>query len=275
MHFQPAAIAALLLTALCDAKAMMRKMDSVQRTVLAESGWADASTIEAKKELTLQIGLTLQNTNQMITKLLDVSNPKSKNYAKWLDRDAVNKIVQPSATANKAVLDWLTAENVTKVYSDGTWITFKTDVETANRILDADFREYSREGVDKIRTTEYSVPQSVFDHIDIIHPTTFFGRTEAFAPSYYPASQNWENLIPRQVPDDTVPDNAPTGVNEGAPAGTTSGKGPFPVSADCQRGITPACIRQMYNIGDYQVSAGTKSKMAFSSFLNQSANYQE
>lgn len=270
-------MAASMLMSLCDARGAMMQMDSVARAIVAESGWVETNSryTVAEQELTLQIGLKLQNTEKMITQLLDVSNPKSKNYGKWLDRDEVNKIVQPSDLANKAVMDWLAKENITKVHSDGTWVTFKTDVESANRLLEADFRQYHRDGVDKIRTTEYSVPQPVFDHIDIIHPTTFFGRTEAFTPSHFQMAQNWKKMYKRQAPEENIPDNAPTGVNEGPPAGTRGGKGPFQVSSDCVRGITPKCIKQMYNIGDYRVTTDTKSRMAFSSFLNQSANYQE
>ncbi|KAF2668774.1 subtilisin-like protein [Microthyrium microscopicum] len=292
------ALLALTLASLSNAATNMKMVESVQKSSLAAQGWAAAQShvLVPQEEITLQIGLTLQNTDTMISKLLDTSNPKSKSYGKWMDRDDVNHLVQPSKEANTAVMNWLKAEGVTKIHSDNTWVSFTTTVETANRILNANFKQYKRRGVSKIRTMEYSVPQDVFHHIDIIHPTTFFGKTEAFTPTYYPEDkaharsvrrqssrtqsdapyrkQHVGSLYRRQAPPPAP--NTPSGFGEGnAPPEALTGKGPFFVDPSCNNGVGPSCLKQMYNIGNYSTSGPSKSRVGFSSFLNQSANYED
>ena len=277
----------------------MTQMDQVSRHALASQGWTTTGELPSQQELTLEIGLTLQNTDQMIEKLLDVSNPKSPNYGKWLDREAANALVQPEKEANDTVMSWLAQEGVTNVASDGTWVTFKTDLATANRILAADFKRYRRNGVSKIRTTSYSVPQQVAKHVDLIHPTTFFGKTEAYgpvqggrrvrrqAPQPKPVALEpgtppdtdevglGQTRAPGLEPEPAVPTVAtlpiPTALQQPTPTGTAY----FQVSPECNNGVTPVCLKQMYNVGKYTPSASSGSRIGFGSFLNQSSQYED
>jgi len=249
----------------CHAAAAMKQVESVNRAALAQQGWAVARTPAAKESITLQIGLTLQNTEKMFNTLLDVSNRKSKNYGKWLDRDDVNAIVQPSQQANEAVVKWLNSEGVSKVSSDGTVVTFMTTVEAANRILNADFQGYQRDGIAKIRTIEYSVPQDVADHIDMIHPTTFFGKTQAFAPVHVKFGETLEESIGAAELEKRQQDEAVDGPN------TIQQK----VPDACAKAISPSCIKQLYNVGNYTPLATSGSKVGFGSFLNESAQFED
>lgn len=310
-------IAALAATA--SAATAMTQMDQVSSHALASQGWTTTGQLPSQQELTLEIGLTLQNTDKMIEKLLDVSNPKSPNYGKWLDREAANGLVQPEKEANEAVMSWLAQEGITKMASDGTWVTFKTDLSTANRILAADFKQYRRHGVSKIRTTSYSVPQQVAKHVDLIHPTTFFGKTEAYRPVLDNSRRRQAQQAPNarlaapqispepgtpsphvvevslgastvvqpapglpseiQTPvPDLGPDPVPTVATRPIPAGVepkSTGMPYFQVNAQCNNGVTPLCLKQMYNIGNYTPSVSSGSRISFGSFLNQSSQYDD
>jgi tripeptidyl-peptidase-1 len=257
----------------------MKQIERVERSVLTQQGWAVASTPAAAAMMTLQIGLALQNTDQLYTTLLDVSNPKSKSYGKWMDRDEANAIVQPSKAADDAVVNWLKSEGVEKVISDGTWVTFATTTETANRLLNANFQQFERHGILKIRTTEYSVPQSLVEHIDLIHPTTFFGKTQAFRPSHLP-----EGLRKRDITDLVYKEPEKT-EKKTARTHTTAANGKFAqlvppptnstVAAGCKTVVTPECLKQFYNVGNYTATASSGSRIGFGSFLNQSAQYAD
>lgn len=241
-----------------NAAKAMKQVEAVSHAALASHGWAVARTPASQESITLQIGLTFQNTDRMISTLLDISNKKSKNYGKWLDRDEVNAIVQPSRQANEAVVTWLNSEGVSAVTSDGTVVTFKTTIETANRILNADFQGYERSGVAKIRTVGYSVPQDVAEHIDLVWPTTFFGKSQAFAPVHAKFGDSVEaaNLEKRE--------QAKTIKHKH----TKQQK----VAKECEKTISPACIKQLYNVGNYTALASSGSKVGFGSFLNQTAS---
>jgi tripeptidyl-peptidase-1 len=264
--------------ATCHAGAVMKQVESVEKSALEARGWTVAeNSLSSDQQITLEIGLTLQNTDQLISKLLDVSTPKSKNYGKWLTKEAAENLVKPTTEANTAVVNWLKNEGVTQLQSDGTWVRFVANIETANRLLAADFQQYGRDGIKKIRTTSYSVPEDLHQHIDIIHPTTFFGQTAAYAPKYIPRPRTVRRspaverrqLLPYGYgPPPSPPQPARTGqVRADRPY--------FKVNSKCNSGITPVCVRQLYNVGNYTGTPTSGSKLAFGSFLNQSYQYED
>ena len=208
-----------------------------EQLVALPNGWTKVGTPDESSTITLKIGLQEQNLDQLESLVYGVSTPGSATYGKHMDRDDVSAILQPSSDSNTAVLDWLKQAGITNLDSDGTWITFATTVGTANKLLDSDFNYYENDGVTKLRTMGYSIPDSLSSHIDLVTPTTYFGKTTANAPLLVPSK---ERIAARQV----------------APS--------------CANLITPACIKELYNI-NYTPDPNSGSKIAFGSFLNQSA----
>ncbi|KAI0127908.1 Pro-kumamolisin, activation domain-containing protein [Xylariales sp. AK1849] len=196
--------------------------------------------------MTLSIGLALDNIQQLEGKLRAVSTPGSPDYGKYLDKDEIEALFPPSAQASGAVVDWLERAGVEHISQQGSSINFATTVANANKLLDTKFAYYDVEGIQKLRTRQYSVPDEVAGYIQLIHPTTFFGRTksmrmpvEAFTPSFA--------LAPYAT-------NATT---------------------NCSALITPDCLRKAYNIGHYEPDPASGSRVAFGSFLNQSARVED
>jgi tripeptidyl-peptidase-1 len=255
--------AALSFAATCHAATQMTQVDAVNRAALQQQGWAVKSDLPPEEKLTLQIGLKQQNEDKLIDKLLDVSSRKSPNYGKYLDRDEVEALVGAKPESKTAVLQWLKDEGIEKVHTEGSWVTFVATIDQANRILAAEYQGYERNGISKIRTTQYSVPQDLSQHIDLIHPTTFFGKTEAFAPVHI-------NEPATKVNEPATETNELQKRQQGA----YTTRQPT-VDTSCSRNITPACLKQLYNVGNYTANAKSGSRIAFSSFLNQSAHYDD
>jgi tripeptidyl-peptidase I len=263
----------LTLAATCHARTAMKQVDSVQKEVLRTHGWSIAQMLPGDQEVTLEIGLTMQNTDKLMDMLMERSNPKSKDYGKWLDKAEALATFGPENGAKDSVVSWLKSEGVTKIYTDGTWVTFATDIETANRLLVADFQQYEREGIKKIRTTSYSIPENLMQHIELIHPTTFFGQTGEYKPKHMSRSKavRRESAVERRqlvpAPITPGPVSELDGVKGDAPY--------FTIDPKCKNGITPDCVRQLYNVGNYTPLATSGSRIAFSSFLNQSYQYED
>ena len=215
-----------------------------ERMVAAPHGWNVASTPEDSQTIVLSVGLQQQNEDQFYTKLDSISDPSSAEYGRYLQKADVEALLKPSADSKAAVLSWLKDAGVTAVSSDDFWVDFATDVNTANKLLSASFQNFQLDGVTKLRTLEYTVPEGVADHVDIIHPTTYFGKTKAFRPVHH-----W------------VTDN---GLESRAPA----------IDASCSTQITPTCVKELYNV-DYVVDETAGSKVGFGSFLNESARYSD
>ena len=214
-----------------------------EQLAAAPAGWSYVSTPDDDQSISLQIGLQEQNLDQLETKLYAVSTPGDSSYGQHMDRDSVAAMLQPSAESNEAVLAWLKEAGVTSVSSDGSWVNLTTTVETANKILNTEFSYYGDGATQKLRTLEYSLPDNLVEHVDLIVPTTFFGRTTAAVP--VPIPQFERKLInSRQI------------------------------DASCAQNITPQCLKELYNV-HYTANSSSGSNIGFGSFLNQSARYTD
>ncbi|TGO87899.1 hypothetical protein BPOR_0196g00010 [Botrytis porri] len=215
----------------------------MEKLAAAPSGWTAASETDSTAAITLTVGLAMQNMDQLEAKLLAVSTPGNAEYGNHIDIDEANALFAPSADASSAVTSWLTSAGAQNIVSDGSTISFATTIEKANSMLNATFQSYTSNGVTKVRTTQYSVPDDVAEHIELISPTTYFGKTVANVPT---------KIVKR----------------------TTS---PSKVTLDvaCSTSITPKCIKELYNVGNYTPSVSSGSRIGFGSFLNQSALYSD
>ncbi|KAJ2907231.1 subtilisin-like protein [Zalerion maritima] len=69
------------------------------------------------------------------------------------------------------------------------YISIATTVEKANELLDAEFLYYDVEGMKKLRTTRYSVPEELDQWVELVNPTTYFGFYEGDEIDFYAASE--------------------------------------------------------------------------------------
>lgn len=164
----------------------------------------------------------------------------------------MNALFAPSTAAVSAVQSWLSASSIdSELSTDGQWLTFSTTVGTANTLLDAEFLQYENSGETKIRTTQYSVPNEVSSYIDLVIPTTFFGKTTANAPVAM-KSERALTAMSKRVSNSSI-------------------------DASCQTLITPVCLKELYGPGllEYVPDVSSGSRVGFGSFLNQSASYSD
>ncbi|KAB5570820.1 Pro-kumamolisin [Coniochaeta sp. 2T2.1] len=204
---------------------------------------------EDDQVITLQVGIKMQNINLLNEKLKAVSSPNSPDYGKYLDVSDINKLFGPSDASHNAVMGWLKESGVDAIADHGSYINFATTISKANEMLGSSFQAFDVDGVKKIRTLEYSVPDEMTEHIDLVSPTTFFGRTQAHAAvpakGHYPPGFHYPpGYYPRQNSNTTL---------------------------NCARLIEPGCLEKMYNYGGYRETADSGSRVGFGSFLNQSA----
>lgn len=222
------------------------------------SGWeplmayktaAKGASNDAESKDIFTIALQLKNLDKLEDKLLELSTPGKPNYGKWMTKEEVDAMFGPSSEAVSTVTAWLTANGITGYRVDGGYIDFAADVTTANALLDANYQRYRHDGKIKLRTLGYSMPDQVAKHVAYLDPSTYFGGNRAFRP-----------VKMTETPDVLV---SPL-MDESAAVDPT-----------CARGITPSCLKQMYHINDYKPSATSGSRVAFASFLNQSASYDD
>ena len=207
----------------------------------APNSWQVVNSPEASQLITLSVALQQQNLDKLETTLYAVSDPTSSQYGNHMDRDELQAMIQPKSESNKAVLAWLKSSGITKVYSDGQYVNFATTIGTANQMLGAQFKTYESNGVKKIRTLQYSIPDNLQQHVDLIHPTTYFGKMVAQAPILHHSERDVEARA---------------------------------ADPSCSTLITPKCLKEIYNI-NYTPDAKSGSRIGFGSFLNQTARYED
>lgn len=208
------------------------------------STWSLVEKPSTSSSMALSIALSRQNLDQLESKLTEVSTPGKSAYGQWLSKDDID--TQFPVVDDTAVLNWLKSAGVSNIASDGAVVNFTSTVETANKLLNTTFAYYQSGDSVKLRTTEYSIPSDLTEDIDVISPTVFFGKTRAAMPAPSKAQ-----------------------MIEARKASSTE------VSASCQTAITPSCLKEMYNVGDYVPEPSAGSRIGFGSFLNESALYSD
>lgn len=205
------------------------------------STWSLVETPSSDSTMALSIALTRQNLDKLESKLVEISTPGQGSYGQWLNKKDID--THFPVVDDAPVMDWLKSAGVSNIARDGAVVNFTSTVENVNKLLDTTFGYYQSGDSIKLRTTSYSIPDHLTEHIDVISPTVFFGKTRGAAP-------------------------APSMLKARKATSTEA-------SASCQTSITPSCLKEMYNVGDYVPDPSAGSRIAFGSFLNQSASYSD
>ncbi|KAF3390198.1 Tripeptidyl-peptidase sed4 [Penicillium rolfsii] len=208
------------------------------------STWSLLEKPSADSTMTLSIALTRQNLDQLESKLTKLSTPGQASYGQWLSKDEID--THFPVVDDAPVLSWLKNAGISSIARNGAVIDFTGTVENINKLLDTTFAYYQSGDSVKLRTVEYSIPSDLTEHIDVISPTVFFGKMR----SAVPVPSKSQEIKARK-------------------ASSTE------VSASCQTSITPSCLKEMYNVGDYVPEPSAGSRIGFGSFLNQSASYSD
>ena len=212
--------------------------------------------IAADEPIKLRVALQQQNVALFEQIVLDVSMPDHPRYGKHLHGHEIKALLKPTDAASNAVISWLQECNITAIEDDGDWVIFRTNVEVANRILDTNFLWYTGDyqGWERLRALQYSVPEAVAQHINLIQPTTRFGTLKPM-----------RSLVLKKEYQGQA-----TGLSYWNAEATRKSK----VDVSCNTTITPQCLLQLYNV-HYRAPANTTSKVAFASFLEEYARYAD
>lgn len=79
------------------------------------SQWSSKGAADKGAMVKAQIGLKQGNIKGLQAKLMDISNPDSPNYGKWLSQDEIAAYTAPSHGNADAVKSWLAAAGITEV----------------------------------------------------------------------------------------------------------------------------------------------------------------
>lgn len=198
----------------CVSGLLMDKLDHVPQ------GWSENGSPSPSTRFKLSIALVPADKELLHKTITNVSTPGHADYGRHLNESELRAVISPSKESTTAVLKFLEESGISKsdFAQHGDWIDFTTDFETADRMMNASYTNY-REDTGRgiiIRTQQYSLPDDVARHVDMVEPTTQFPReTRPRKPGSVRSDQALQEPIDQN---------------------------------DCNRTIAPDCLRTLYNL---------------------------
>lgn len=187
-----------------------------------------------------------QPTEEFQQTVIDISTPKHPKYGQYMKRDELMEILRPDSTTVNNVLSWLRSENVAPgtIVVEGRWVKFQVPVSQAERMLKTEFFYYHDAANHNtlIRTLDYSVPESVYNSIALIQPTTRFGH-----------------LSQQSAPGPDRPIIA----------------SPEDLTAECGFVVRPECLRDLYDMQNTTATPDARNRLGISEFLEQFARHKD
>lgn len=236
------------------AAASARVMD---RLAAVPKDWKEVAKALGDETVVLRVALKQRRAMELEQAVLEISTPGHPNYGRHMTRDELMSYTAPSDAATAVVTRWLREHGIQPVV-DNDMVSFTTMVRTANDLLDARFAwyQYLDGGGPRLRTLSYSVPDHVAAHVDLVQPTTRFGRLGARKSGIFETIR----LEPVVAADAGPPSKANLAAAVGASA--------------CDSSVTPDCLKSLYNIR-YRPTGGAENMIAVCSFLEQYARYTD
>ncbi|KAH9921162.1 tripeptidyl peptidase A [Fomitopsis serialis] len=235
----------------------------VKETVHPPRGWNALRPAPPAHTIELRIGLPQPKFAELEEHLYAVSDPSSERYGEHLSKEDVEALVAPHPESVQLVEDWLASHGL---LSDalsrspaGDWVTVRVPVSLAEIMLDTTYHVWTHaaSGDSLVRTTSYSLPEHLHDHIEVVQPTTMFSRFTPMRTTYRSFRAN--TAIPQ---------------SDGATIAVPSASG-GQVAASCNGTITPECLLELYNATGYTPQVPGENKIAVTGYLEQYANYAD
>ena len=201
-----------------------------------------------------RIAVHVEQAAEFEQAVIDMSTPGHPTYGHHMEKNEMKEYLRPSADVSEAVLSWLESEQVPSdnIENDGDWITFIVPVAKAESMLDTHFYyfQHKETQVTRIRTLQYSLPTSLHGHIDMIQPTTRFGTFRPQRATILDTAKDLAELFFESLTEDYD-------------------------TTYCNTTTTPACLRGLYDLGNFTISPSSNNLLGISGYLNQLARYAD
>ncbi|VDC03355.1 unnamed protein product [Peniophora sp. CBMAI 1063] len=228
----------------------------------APAKWSSRGLPEDGTTIDLRIKLKSHDSDAIIKALYEVSDPKSTSYGAHLNKDEVASLVAPHPDTHAIVSEWLAHHAIpadtVRPALHGDWLMLESvPISTANTLLGASYEIYENmeTGDSIIRTTSYSLPADLHEHIALVSPTTFFGGMRPMKTTYH--------LEP----------SAPVLKEDSTFRAEVLATGAVPSS--CASSITPACLQALYNTTGYTPQATDVNVLGVAGYLDEYANFAD
>ncbi|KAG6899605.1 hypothetical protein C0993_008766 [Termitomyces sp. T159_Od127] len=237
----------------------------VKETVSPPRGWTTNGNPSPDHKIILRIGLPQPNFHILEKHLYEVSDPDHERYGDHLSKEETEALVAPHQSSIDSVNEWLEyyglkeADLVRSPAKD--WVTITIPISLAEEMLDTKYNVWKHTSGDQmVRTTSYSLPENLHEHIDVVQPTTMFGRFRRDRSTI-----SW--------PDEEV--EGPAQIAQSLATSLVDAVSGSVVDASCNTTITIHCLKQLYNAVGFCPKPGRNNSIGITGYLEQFANLQD
>lgn len=209
-------------------------------------GWELHSEPTAGHTINMHIGLKEENLDKLHNRLMEISHPDHPDYGKHMSKEEIDALTAPTHATVSAVEAWLKSHGVkTGPVSNG-FMAVTVTLDQAEKMLDTKYGVYHNAEKNKytLRTTKYKLPKHLHDAITVVQPTTMFSDMGMFRDNVKASAKPLDHESALQV------------------------------RAGCGFGVTPSCLRTLYNLGNYNPNSG-KTSIGITGYLGERANQQD
>ncbi|THV08229.1 tripeptidyl peptidase A [Dendrothele bispora CBS 962.96] len=240
------------------AAAPSSRAPKVKHSIREPYGWTKHSVPSPNHRIELRIGLAQPNIDVLEKHLLEISDPDHHRYGQHLTKEEVEALVAPHDESLELVDEWLASHGIQE--EDFTrspaqdWVIVDVPLSLAETMLDTTYNVWQHtDGDYLVRTTSYSLPEHLHEHVDLVQPTTIFARWKGMRSTIF-----W--------PDNEIEETSIASAKQ--LAGTD-------VDPACNVSITIDCIRQLYNLEGYTPQVPESNSIGITGYLEQFANIED
>ena len=127
--------------------------------------YSDKSNIESN----FYIALLQNNTEFLTNQLLDISNPYSKNYGRYYNKDIIRELITPLESYRTPVLNWLSDSNLSVGYDYGDSLYVTGSLNAIEQAFLVDMQQFTRNKNTLYRSNvPYTIPKHLQPYIVFI-----------------------------------------------------------------------------------------------------------
>ncbi|EKM79916.1 hypothetical protein AGABI1DRAFT_72616 [Agaricus bisporus var. burnettii JB137-S8] len=263
----------LLAVTLASRSIALPRTDGAYNFQLRESitpprGWQRLSAAPADHIIHLRIGLPQSRFDELEKHLYEVSDPFHHRYGQHLSKAEVDALVAPKKQSLDLVDEWLASFGLGEQdfyrSSAKDWVTIRVPISVAEKMLNTKYHvwKYGETDDHLIRTTDYSLPDHLNEHVELIQPTTIFARWSKMKATFHLDKDIFEEIPIAKFVSSTSQD---LGLADGVTV----------VDPSCNATVTIRCLQQLYKTGNYKPRASEKNSIGISSYLEEFVNEQD
>ena len=174
--------------------------------------------------------------------------------------EEVNELVKPADSALELVHEWLLEHGIKKERLRYTpaqdWIQVSLPVSAVERLLDTEYSVYQHEdGSHLVRTSKWSLPAHLHEHIEAVVPTNSFFRPAPRRSTVMTVDSPGLSKAALQLPSASNPSSD------------------LSVAQVCNAtNVTPLCLRTLYGTVDYTPQVPGKNRVGLTDYLSEANN---